>query len=66
MSKSELVTLNIVFEPIADSPDLVFVEIETEDGKGVVAGEWVEHPSNGLFQVLRLRVAAEDIHAINE
>jgi hypothetical protein len=62
MNKDELFTLNIVFQPMPDASNLVFVEVETEDGRSVDVGEWA---SRGRFDVLRLRVPAEDIRAIN-
>lgn len=65
MSNTEdLVTLHFVFEPNHASPDKVFVEVETEDGHSVRVGEWIPDPYVKGYEVLRLRVAAEDVHGL--
>lgn len=39
--------VNVVFQKIADDePDLVFVEVETLDGKSIKVGEWKEIDSD--------------------
>jgi hypothetical protein len=65
-TSNELVTLHFVFEPNHASPDKVFVEAETEDGYSVRVGEWIPDPYVKGYEVLKLRVAAEDIHNLRE
>jgi hypothetical protein len=59
----EMVDLRLVFsQPDPASPDLIFVEVETLDGKGVRAGEWEVYLSNGrVYSALRLTVLASDV-----
>jgi len=61
---NELVTLHFVFEPNHASPDKVFVEAETEDGYSVKVGEWIPDPYVKGYEVLKVRVAAEDVQGL--
>lgn len=41
--------INIIFQPIDNSPDMIFAEIEDENGKSIKAGEWL---SAGRYEYL--------------
>jgi hypothetical protein len=59
----EMIDLRVVFDQSDPaSSDLIFVEVETLDGKGVRAGVWEDYLSNGrMYSALRLTVLASDV-----
>jgi hypothetical protein len=66
VTESDFITLHIVFEPKHAAPEKIFIEVETEEGKSVSVGEWIPDPYMSGYEVLKLRVAAQDIHSVNE
>lgn len=63
-TNNELVTLHFVFEPNHAAPEKIFVEVETEDGFSVNVGEWIPDPYMKGYEVLKVRVAAEDVQGL--
>jgi hypothetical protein len=47
--------LDIVFQRVPDSPDLLFVEVE-RDGRSISVGEWITRPDG----MVALRIPAGD------
>lgn len=50
--------INIVMDAPPGAKDSCFVEVETDDGKSINAGEWIEQ-ENG-FWALRILMVKED------